>query len=129
MDYGDETELSANGGDDDTEKVSAELHGVTEPKTEPSTGAVELTWSEVRELFSVLDACNFETIGFREFCAHVFLLAALQDNQLLECLYQHGVLLFDILGGGQNLITAERAKVLGRTMMGLPEKVIDEICE
>ena len=59
----------------------------------------------------------------------VFLLAAMQDNQLLQFLYQHGVLLFDIIGGGQNVITGERAKVLGRTLMGLSEVTIEECCE
>ena len=53
----------------------------------------------------------------------------MQDNALLECLYQHGVLLFDIIGGGQNVITGERAKVLGRTLMGLSESMLDECSE
>lgn len=52
-----------------------------------STAVIDLVWSEVKDLFATLDACNFETVGFREFCAQIFLLAALQDNQLLECLY------------------------------------------
>ena len=57
------------------------------------------------------------------------MLAAVQSNQLLQCLYQHGVLLFDIIGGGQNNITGERAKVLGRTLIGLSESFIDNCCE
>ena len=48
---------------------------------------------------------------------------------MLECLYQHGVLLFDIVGGGQNVVSGERAKVLGRTLIGLSESSIDECCE
>ena len=47
----------------------------------------------------------------------------------MQCLYQRGVLLFDIIGGGQNTITGERAKVLGRTLLGLSEQVIDTCCE
>ena len=89
----------------------------------------ELGFSEIQSVFSALDACNMETVGFREFCALVFLLAATSDKQLLQCLYQHGVLLFDIVGGGQNVITGERAKVLARTLMGLSEALIDDACE
>ena len=39
------------------------------------------------------------------------------------------MLLFDIIGGGQNVMTAERAKVLGRTLLGLSEQMIDEAAE
>ena len=51
-------------------------------------------------MFEILDAGSIETVGFREFCALTFLVAAVQSNQMLQCLYQHGVLLFDIIGGG-----------------------------
>lgn len=44
---------------------------------------VELEWAETQEIFAALDACNFESVGFREFCALVYLLAASQDNMLL----------------------------------------------
>lgn len=129
MDYDDETELSATEATNDVGETTA-LHPTSTSKDDQTgQSSSELSWSEVKELFAALDACNFETVGFREFCAHIFLLAALQDNQMLQCLYQHGVLLFDILGGGQNLITAERAKVFGRTMMGLSESTIDDTCE
>ena len=104
-DYDDETELS-NGSKE-------ELHHLTAVHLPPKTSAEdssqsrstaatskELPFSDIQALFSALDTCNFETVGFREFCALVFLLAAMEDNQLLQCLYQHGVLLFDIIGGG-----------------------------
>jgi len=101
MEYGEET-------DDENEDEVTALHNNkkedTQKKTEASSTksatTTDLSWLEVKDLFAALDACNFETVGFREFCAQIFLLAALHDNQLLECLYQHGVLLFDILGGG-----------------------------
>ena len=48
---------------------------------------------------------------------------------MLQCLYQHGVLLFDIIGGGQSNITGERAKVLGRTLIGISENLLDDCCE
>lgn len=75
-DYGDEdeTELSHRGG----AAVAAEHHEVQ---------LKELEWSETQQIFSALDASNFESVGFREFCALVFLLAASHDNKLLECLY------------------------------------------
>lgn len=57
------------------------------------------------------------------------MIAAAQSNQLLQCLYQHGVLIFDIIGGGQNNITGDRAKVLGRTLIGISEGLIDRCCE
>ena len=65
-----------------------------------SEALAKLTWLESQEIFDVLDAGNIETVGFREFCAMTFLIAAVQSNQMLQCLYQHGVLLFDIIGGG-----------------------------
>ena len=48
----------------------------------------------------MLDSPSQGVIGFREFCALMYLVAALETKQLLMCLYDHGVLLFDILGGG-----------------------------
>jgi len=96
-DSDEETELSNNGEDLETQALN-NAH-----KSEVAMvqhGPQGMTWSEVKDLFAVLDACNFESVGFREFCAHVLLLAAMEDNQLLQCLYQHGVLLFDIIGGG-----------------------------
>ena len=36
----------------------------------------KLTWLESQEIFDVLDAGNIETVGFREFCAMTFLIAA-----------------------------------------------------
>ena len=43
----------------------------------------KLTWLESQEIFDVLDAGNIETVGFREFCAMTFLIAAVQSNQML----------------------------------------------
>lgn len=43
-------------------------------------------------------------------------------------MYDHGVLLFDILGGGQHFVSGERAKVLAR-QIGVSEKVIDETAD
>ena len=36
----------------------------------------KLSWLESQEIFDVLDAGNIETVGFREFCAMTFLIAA-----------------------------------------------------
>ncbi len=47
---------------------------------------------------------------------------------MLQCLYEHGVLLFDIIGGGQHFVSGERAKVLAR-VIGVSERVIDSIAE
>lgn len=44
------------------------------------------------------------------------------------CLYDHGVLLFDIIGGGQHFVSGERAKVLAR-LIGIAEKVVDDAAE
>ena len=128
MDYDDETELSATDANENAENTALHPTANSKESDVPDLNG-DLSWNEVKELFATLDACNFETVGFREFCAHIFLLAALQDNQMLQCLYQHGVLIFDIIGGGQNLITAERAKAFGRTLMGLSESIVDDTCE
>ena len=55
----------------------------------------------------------------------LYFVAASESNQLLQCLYQHGVLVFDIIAGGQNIITGERAKILAHTMVGIEEALID----
>jgi hypothetical protein len=44
------------------------------------------------------------------------------------CLYDHGVLLFDVIGGGQNYVSGERSKVLARAI-GVSERVIDETAD
>lgn len=67
-------------------------------------------------------------MSFREFCALVYIVAAQQSSQLVACLYDHGVLLFDILGGGQHFVSGERAKGLGRCL-GFAEYEIDETAE
>ena len=133
-DYDEETELS-NGSKEELQHLTAvqlppkaSAEDSSQSRLTATTNK-ELPFSDIQALFSALDTCNFETVGFREFCALVFLLAAMEDNQLLQCLYQHGVLLFDIIGGGQNVISGERAKVLGRTLMGLSEAMIDETSE
>ena len=125
-DYDEETELSAATNPEDD--IDIDFKGAKQPnKVEDQS--TELTWPDIQTLFQLLDGCNFESVGFREFCAEVLLLAALRDNMLLQCLYQHGVLLFDIIGAGQNVMTGERAKVLGRTLMGLSDSLIDQCCE
>ena len=47
---------------------------------------------------------------------------------MLECLFEHGVLLFDILGGGQHFVSGERTKILAR-VIGISEKAIDTVSE
>jgi hypothetical protein len=62
--------------------------------------AADLNWLTNIELFEMLDSQGSGLVSFREFCALAYLVAAGQSNQLLTCLYDHGVLLFDIIGGG-----------------------------
>lgn len=40
----------------------------------------ELSWLQSQEIFEAMDASNIETVGFREFCALVFLIAAAESN-------------------------------------------------
>jgi hypothetical protein len=61
-----------------------------------------------------------DNMGFREFCALILLVASYESNQMLDCLYKNGALFFDILSGGQSMITGERLKSLGR-IIGVPE--------
>jgi len=114
------TNLTIN---DDTKSVSADS-----ATSGSEHGGSELSWLDNMELYDVLDASGMESIGFREFCALTFLVAAAQSNQLVQCLYEHAVLFFDIVGGGQQAITGERAKVLAR-MMGCNEQLIDSTAE
>jgi hypothetical protein len=48
---------------------------------------------------------------------------------LLRCLYDHGPLLFDILGAGQPLITGDRLKVLGDRILSIKEDFLDDIVD
>lgn len=96
-------------------------------RKESSEPETELKWIDNIDLFELLDANGLESIGFREFSALVFLLASYQSNQLLQCLYQHGALLFDIVGGGQQQITAERAKSLSR-LVGISDAAFERAC-
>ena len=44
--------------------------------------------------------------------------------QLLKCIYNHGPLIFDIIGGGQQIISQERLLVLGR-LLGIDSLLLD----
>jgi hypothetical protein len=43
---------------------------------------------------------------------------------LLKCLYNHGPLIFDVIGGGQQIINKERMTILGR-ILGIRQDLID----
>ena len=43
-------------------------------------GGTELCWLASVELFELLDASGIESIGFREFCALMHLVAGVQSN-------------------------------------------------
>ena len=73
-----ETEISAT-----APPATAGLDQDNKNKTGQEEKHTELAWADAHDLFSALDACNFESVGFREFCALVFLLAAAEDNMLL----------------------------------------------
>lgn len=60
----------------------------------------ELTWLTNIEIFEMIDSAGTGLVSYREFCALIYLVAAVESQQLLKCLYDHGVLLFDIVGGG-----------------------------
>lgn len=81
------------------------------------------------EVYDILDSSVMDSIGFREFCSFVFLVSAAQDGLLLRCLFDHGALLFDILGAGQPVITGERLKVLGSRVLSLNDDILEEISE
>ena len=70
-----ETDLSIE--DDQNQSVSSKN------PAEQSKDQSKLTWLESQEIFGILDAGNIETVGFREFCAMTFLVAAVQSNQML----------------------------------------------
>ena len=89
---------------------------------------MELQWLDNVELFEMLDANGMENIGFREFCTVIFLVSAFERNQLLQCLYQHGALFFDVIGGGQSSITGERVKCLAK-LLGISNKSVDTASE
>ena len=59
-----------------------------------------LDWIVCMESYEVLDSCGLESVGFREFCALILAYSALESGNLTKCLYDHGPLLFDIIGGG-----------------------------
>jgi hypothetical protein len=58
-------------------------HELTTKKQSSCESDLELKWIDNIELFELLDANGLESIGFREFSAFVFLLAAYHSNQLL----------------------------------------------
>ena len=80
-------------------------------------------------MYDLLDSLLIDCLGFREFCALVFLLSSSSDGLLLKCLYDHGPLLFDILGAGQHLITGERLKTLGLRVLSLSPDLIDKVSQ
>lgn len=88
----------------------------------------ELSWLTNIEIFEMMDSAGNGLISFREFCALIYLIAAVESQQLLKCLYDHGVLLFDIVGGGQHYVSGERSKTLAR-LIGISESVIDDTAE
>jgi len=45
--------------------------------------SMEIQWLDNMELFEILDSSGMETIGFREFCALIFLVSAAESKQLL----------------------------------------------
>ena len=53
------------------------------------------------ESYDLLDSCGLESVGFREFCSLILAYSALESGNLTKCLYEHGPLLYDIIGGGQ----------------------------
>ena len=81
------------------------------------------------DIYDLLDSSVMESVGFREFCALLYLVSAAEAGLLLRCLYDHGPLLFDILGAGQPLITGERLKVIGARVLSIKDEFIEGVCE
>ena len=46
----------------------------------------------------------------------------------MKCLFEHGPLLFDIIGGGQQVISGERLKTLGK-ILGITDEYMNEVSE
>ena len=111
-------------GEDETNLDSSYGEESIKEAPEEAEEGKGLSWLDNTEVYEVLDASGMESVGFREFCALIFLVAAAESQQLLKCLHSHQVLFFDIVAGGQQQITSERAKTLGR-MLGLSEALID----
>ena len=86
-----------------------------------------LDWLLSMDVYDLLDSTVMESIGFREFCALIYLVSASESGLLVRCLFDHGALLFDILGAGQPLITGERLKVLGMRVLSIKDDIIDEV--
>lgn len=87
-----------------------------------------LEWILSHEFYEILDSCGLESVGFREFCALILLYSAFDSGNLTKCLYEHGPLLYDIVGGGQHIISGERLKTLGR-VLGITEEYLNEVGE
>ncbi len=81
------------------------------------------------DIYDLLDSTVMESIGFREFCSLIYLVSASESGLLVRCLFDHGALLFDILGAGQPLITGERLKVLGLRVLSIKDDIIDEVAQ
>jgi hypothetical protein len=59
-----------------------------------------LDWLLSMDVYDLLDSSIMESIGFREFCALIYLISASESGLLVRCLFDHGALFFDILGAG-----------------------------
>eukprot|EP00347_Sterkiella_histriomuscorum_P004642 403359675 len=88
----------------------------------------QIDWLMSTELYEILDSCGFESVGFREFCAFVLIVASINSAQLVRCLYDHGALLFDIIGAGQQYISGERLKLLGR-ILAVNQEIMQEVLD
>jgi len=74
-----------------------------------------------------LDAQGMESVGFRGFCCLVLLVSASDSKQLLQFLFHHGALAFDVLAGGQQLVNRDRLLLLGR-ILGIDEATLQAAC-
>jgi len=79
------------------------------------------------DVYDLLDSSIMESIGFREFCALIYLISSSESGLLVRCLFDHGALFFDILGAGQPLITGERLKILGMRVLSIRDELIEDV--
>lgn len=102
------------------------------PSSSLSQSSETLDWLLSLDLYYLLHDSSpslSDQLSFREFAALVFVLSAAHSGTLLKCLFDHGALLFDIVGAGQPVITGERMRVLGERVLGIIDEVMDSVFE
>lgn len=69
---------------------------------------------EAIEIFDVLETTGNGVLTIKEFYVFVLLLAAIESEQALLCLYYHGPLIFEVISGGQEFVNEDRVQSILR---------------